>query len=60
MSTLPFIIQQGSIDERLRPCNLSDEFKVNNLQVIVSGLVKLSIQKFQSNFKKRFVTLSYF
>ncbi len=39
-----FIIPQGTYDQQLRPCNLPDEFKVNNLPVIVSGLVKLTLQ----------------
>lgn len=39
-----FIILQGSIDRRLRPCNLSEEFKINNLSVMVSGLVKGTVQ----------------
>lgn len=38
------IIETGTIDSRLRPCNLPAEYQVNNLSVIVSGDVKLTIQ----------------
>jgi hypothetical protein len=35
-----YIIEQGTIDTKLKPCNLTEDFKVNNLQVTVSGDVK--------------------
>ena len=38
------IIPQGSIDTKLRPCSIADEFKVDNLQVVVSGEVKQTVQ----------------
>ncbi len=38
-----YIIEQGTIDTRLNPCNLPEEFKVDNLQVTISGDVKTTI-----------------
>ena len=38
-----YIIEQGSIDSKLNPCDLTQEFQVDNLQVIISGDVKLTI-----------------
>lgn len=35
-----FIIEQLAIDTKLLPCNLPEEFKVNGLQVTVSGDIK--------------------
>lgn len=35
-----YIIEQGTIDTQLKPCNLSKEFQVDDLPVIVSGDVK--------------------
>lgn len=35
-----YIIEQGTIDTKLIPCNLSQEFQVADLQVIISGDVK--------------------
>ncbi len=35
-----YIIEQGSIDTKLDPCNLPEDFRVDNLQVIVTGKVK--------------------
>ncbi len=35
-----FIIEQGTIDTKLNPCNLQDDFKIDSLQVIVTGNVK--------------------
>ena len=35
-----YIIEQGSIDTKLIPCNLPMEFYQNDLQVIISGDVK--------------------
>ncbi len=37
-----YIVQQGTIDTKLNPCTLAQEFQVNNLQVIISGDVKLT------------------
>src|SRR5262245_61631046 len=34
-----YIVEQGSIDTKLNPCSLAAEFKVHDLQVIVSGNV---------------------
>jgi hypothetical protein len=39
-----FIIEQGTIDTKLNPCNLPGDFQANNLQVIVSGNVKATVQ----------------
>ncbi len=36
-----YIIEQGTIDTKLIPCNLPIEFVQDNLQVIISGDVKL-------------------
>ena len=35
-----YIIEQGSIDTKLNPCNLAQEFQIDNLQVTISGDVK--------------------
>lgn len=35
-----FLIEEGSIDTRLKPCNLPKIYQVNDLRVIVSGHVK--------------------
>lgn len=37
-----YIVPKGSIDTRLIPCNLADEFRVDKLEVIVSGEVLLT------------------
>ena len=37
-----YIFEQGTIDTRLNPCFLATEFQVDNLQVIISGEVKLT------------------
>jgi hypothetical protein len=39
-----YIIEHGTIDTKLNPCNLATEFKVNNLQVTISGDVKVTVQ----------------
>jgi hypothetical protein len=39
-----YIIEQGTIDTKLNPCNLATEFKVDNLQVTMSGDVKATVQ----------------
>jgi hypothetical protein len=38
-----YIIEKGTIDIRLLPCSLADEFKINNLQVTISGEVKNTV-----------------
>jgi hypothetical protein len=38
-----YIIEKGTIDTRLLPCSLADEFKINNLSVIITGEVKNTI-----------------
>jgi hypothetical protein len=38
-----YIIEKGTIDTKLLPCSLSDEFKINNLPVTVTGEVKNTI-----------------
>jgi hypothetical protein len=38
-----YIIEQLTIDARLLPCYLADEFKVNGLAVTVSGEVKNNV-----------------
>ena len=43
-----YIIEQGTIDSKLKPCSLADDFKINNLKVIVSGDVKETKQAGQS------------
>lgn len=37
-----YIIEQNTIDTRLKPCNLAAAFKINNLSVLVSGEVKFT------------------
>jgi len=37
-----YLVEQGTIDETLRPCKLDDEFKVDGLQVLISGTVKVN------------------
>lgn len=39
-----YIIEQGTIDTKLNPCNLTHEFQVDNLQVTISGDVKATVQ----------------
>jgi hypothetical protein len=39
-----YIIEQNTIDTKLNPCTLAQEFQVDNLQVTVSGDVKSTIQ----------------
>lgn len=39
-----YLIEQGTIDTRLRPCNLPDDFKTNGLAVKISGEVKSTYQ----------------
>ncbi len=35
-----YLIEKGTIDIKLLPCILADDFKINNLQVTISGEVK--------------------
>ena len=42
-----FIIEQGSIDTKLNPCNLNPEFWINNLPVVITGEVKLTSRNSQ-------------
>lgn len=37
-----YLVEQGSIDTKLNPCTLAQEFQVDNLQVTISGDVKLT------------------
>ena len=37
------IIEDSTIDERLLPCDLPEEFKIDQLRVIVSGKVKSTL-----------------
>lgn len=39
-----YIVEQGVIDTKLIPCNLTQEFQVDNLQVTISGDVKATLQ----------------
>ena len=39
-----YIVEQGSIDTRLNPCTLPQEFQVDNLEVTISGDVKSTFQ----------------
>lgn len=39
-----YIVEQGTIDTRLNPCNLTTEFQIDNLQVTISGDVKATLQ----------------
>jgi hypothetical protein len=39
-----YIVEQGAIDTKLIPCNLAQEFQVDNLQVTISGEVKATLQ----------------
>ena len=39
-----YIVEQGTIDTKLNPCNLTPEFQVDNLLVIISGDVKATVQ----------------
>jgi hypothetical protein len=39
-----YIVEQGSVDTKLNPCTLPTDFQVNNLQVIISGDVKATLQ----------------
>ena len=39
-----YIVEQGYIDLIFNPCNLNPAFQIDNLQVIISGNVKPTIQ----------------
>ena len=39
-----YIVENESIDTKLNPCTLPQEFQVDNLQVIISGDVKSTLQ----------------
>ena len=39
-----YLIEKGTIDTKLLPCTLADDFKVNNLQVTISGEVKNTLK----------------
>ena len=39
-----YIVEQGTIDTKLIPCNLTQEFQVDNLQVTISGDIKATAQ----------------
>jgi hypothetical protein len=41
---LYYIIEQGTIDTRLLPCNLDPAYETDRLQVVISGMVKASAQ----------------
>ncbi len=38
-----YIIEKGTIDTRLLPCSLADEFRINNLSVTITGEVKNTV-----------------
>jgi hypothetical protein len=40
-----YIVEEGTIDTKLNPCNLTQEFKIHDLQVTVSGDVKATVQE---------------
>jgi hypothetical protein len=39
-----YIVEQGTIDGQLIPCNLAADFQVDNLLVTISGDVKATVQ----------------
>jgi hypothetical protein len=39
-----FLIEQGTIDTRLKPCKLPAAFQIDGLSVIISGEVKTAVQ----------------
>lgn len=39
-----YIVEQGTIDTKLNPCNLTPEFQIDNLLVTISGDVKATVQ----------------
>jgi len=38
-----YLVEDGSIDTKLKPCNLQSEFQVHDLQVTISGMVKSAV-----------------
>ena len=38
-----YLVEQGTIDTKLIPCNMAEEFKVKDLQVTISGYTKRAI-----------------
>lgn len=42
-----FIVEKGSIDTKLNPCMLEPEYKINDLQVVISGEVNLTPGSFE-------------
>jgi hypothetical protein len=43
-----YIVEQGTIDTRLNPCNLAPAFRVNDMEVTVSGDVKATVRSSNS------------
>lgn len=41
---LYYLIEQGTIDTKLNPCNLPPDFQIDNLTVTITGEVKLTTQ----------------
>ena len=39
-----YLIEQGTIDTKLKPCSLAQEFKIDNLIVVISGDVKSTVR----------------
>jgi hypothetical protein len=39
-----YIVEKGSIDNKLNPCSLATEFQVDNLEVTITGDVKSTTQ----------------
>lgn len=39
-----YILEQGTIDVKLNPCNLTADFHIDNLRVTISGDVKATVQ----------------
>ena len=39
-----YIVEQGTIDGQLIPCNLTADFQIDNLLVTISGDVKATVQ----------------
>ena len=42
-----YIIENGTVDTKLNPCNLAKDFQVNDLPVTISGDVKATTQSGQ-------------
>ena len=38
-----YLIEDGAIDTRLKPCNLKPEFRVHDLRVTISGMIKSTV-----------------